>query len=77
MARSPQCSLTRSSSPPNPAIPPRVDYELTALGRSLLVPVQHLAEWALANRATVESTRQQFDARVASENEWPVTISER
>src|SRR5262245_36434165 len=30
-------------------IPPRVDYALTPLGRSLLVPVRALAHWAQAN----------------------------
>src|SRR5215467_3831147 len=29
-----------------PTIPPRVDYELTALGRSLLEPVNGLGLWA-------------------------------
>src|ERR671912_1590767 len=32
-----------------PSIPPRVDYELTALGHSLLKPVTALTEWALDN----------------------------
>src|SRR4051812_491515 len=27
-------------------IPPRVDYELTRLGNTLLEPIQQLAEWA-------------------------------
>src|SRR3982751_1485048 len=30
-----------------PTIPPRVDYELTALGRDLLIPVAALGEWAI------------------------------
>ena len=29
-----------------PEIPPRVDYELTKLGETLLDPIQGLAEWA-------------------------------
>ena len=44
-----------------PTIPPRVDYELTELGRSLLVPISALGEWAYANRAIVEAARQRFD----------------
>src|SRR3954468_11651809 len=32
-----------------PTIPPRVDYELTALGHSLLKPVNALSQWALDN----------------------------
>ena len=34
-----------------PTIPPRVDYELTRLGRSLLDPVSELGSWARKNRA--------------------------
>src|SRR5947209_3890690 len=34
-----------------PTIPPRVDYELTKLGHSLLEPVSGLGIWARRNRA--------------------------
>ena len=43
-------------------IPPRVDYELTRLGRSLLEPVHGLSAWARANRAAMEAARRKFDA---------------
>lgn len=43
-------------------IPPRVDYELTELGRSLLVPVTGLAEWARRNGAAIAEARRRFDA---------------
>ena len=33
-----------------PTIPPRVDYELTKLGRSLLEPVSGIGLWARQNR---------------------------
>ena len=45
-----------------PSIPPRVDYELTDLGRSLLVPVQALGSWALSNHERIEEARRKFDA---------------
>jgi DNA-binding HxlR family transcriptional regulator len=45
-----------------PTIPPRVDYELTPLGRSLLKPVSELSDWARANRAAMDEARQRFDA---------------
>jgi DNA-binding HxlR family transcriptional regulator len=48
-----------------PTIPPRVDYELTALGRSLLVPVSGLSDWALKNIDKIESARTKFDASAA------------
>ena len=43
-------------------IPPRVDYELTRLGHSLLDPVSGLSLWARQNRAAIEAARRQFDA---------------
>jgi DNA-binding HxlR family transcriptional regulator len=45
-----------------PTIPPRVDYELTKLGRSLLKPVNGLGLWARQNRADIEDARRRFDA---------------
>jgi len=45
-----------------PTVPPRVDYELTALGKSLLVPVSALGDWAIRNRGRIEDARQKFDA---------------
>jgi DNA-binding HxlR family transcriptional regulator len=44
-----------------PTIPPRVDYELTALGRSLLEPVTALGDWALRNIGKIEKARTKFD----------------
>lgn len=46
-----------------PTIPPRVEYELTDLGRELLVPVAALAEWARSNGGRVASAQARFDAR--------------
>ena len=45
-----------------PTIPPRVDYELTKLGQSLLTPVNGLGLWARQNRAAIRNARQRFDA---------------
>src|SRR6478672_11826919 len=45
-----------------PTIPPRVDYELTRLGHSLLEPVSSLSLWARQNRSAIETARRQFDA---------------
>ena len=44
-----------------PTIPPRVDYELTPLGHSLLTPIQHLGNWALQNIALIEDAQRRFD----------------
>jgi DNA-binding HxlR family transcriptional regulator len=45
-----------------PTIPPRVDYALTELGRSLLTPVDALGTWARQNREKIQQARIQFDA---------------
>src|ERR1700741_1755860 len=45
-----------------PTIPPRVDYELTRLGHSLLEPVSSLSLWARQNRSAIETARRQFDS---------------
>ena len=45
-----------------PTIPPKVEYELTTLGRSLLVPVSGIGSWARQNRAAIQEARQRFDA---------------
>jgi DNA-binding HxlR family transcriptional regulator len=45
-----------------PTVPPRVDYELTKLGRSLLEPVSGIGLWARQNRAAIQEARLRFDA---------------
>ena len=46
-----------------PTIPPRVDYKLTELGRSLLQPVGALGDWARENHTRILQARVRFDAR--------------
>ncbi|WP_416358138.1 winged helix-turn-helix transcriptional regulator [Aureimonas phyllosphaerae] len=48
-----------------PSIPPRVDYELTGLGRSLLDPVQAIGAWAVDNHERITRAQQAFDDRSA------------
>lgn len=43
-------------------IPPKVEYELTDLGRSLIGPLQAIADWALRNRPQIVVARAEFDA---------------
>jgi DNA-binding HxlR family transcriptional regulator len=45
-----------------PTVPPRVEYTLTPLGRSLREPISRLGEWAFAHRKHVEKARVAFDA---------------
>ncbi|WAS90161.1 winged helix-turn-helix transcriptional regulator [Nannocystis punicea] len=46
-----------------PTVPPRVDYELTDLGRTLLDPVQALAAWADGHRVEIARARERFDRK--------------
>lgn len=46
-----------------PEIPPRVDYELTRLGKTLLEPISALAEWAERYRTSIQEARERFDVR--------------
>jgi len=45
-----------------PSIPPRVDYELTELGHSLLEPITALSQWALGNIEAIHGAQARFDA---------------
>jgi DNA-binding HxlR family transcriptional regulator len=40
-----------------PTVPPRVDYELTPLGRTLIAPIRALLHWVTDNRAAMAETR--------------------
>ncbi len=46
-----------------PEVPPRVEYEITDLGKSLLRPTQGLVDWAKANWEQVREAQSKYDAR--------------
>ena len=46
-----------------PEVPPRVEYEITDLGKSLLRPTQGLVDWAKANWEQVREARFKYDGR--------------
>jgi DNA-binding HxlR family transcriptional regulator len=46
-----------------PTIPPRVEYELTELGRGLRQPVEALGRWSTEHQAQIQNARTQFDRR--------------
>src|SRR6476661_7398908 len=48
-----------------PTIPPRVDYELTDLGRGLWEAVEPLSSWARAHVSEILTSREQFDEKDA------------
>lgn len=45
-----------------PTIPPRVDYELTDVGRTLLAPVMALVTWANTNQENIQNARVRCEA---------------
>ena len=45
-----------------PTKPPSVEYRLSPMGRSVLIPLASLVEWAEQNYPTIRRARIQFDA---------------
>jgi DNA-binding HxlR family transcriptional regulator len=46
----------------HPEVPPRVEYELTALGRTLLGTTQALVAWTEEHQDQIARARQEFEA---------------
>ena len=44
-------------------VPPRVEYELTSMGETLIDTSITLLRWALENQPAIEQARAEFDAR--------------
>jgi len=44
-------------------VPPRVEYELTATGQTLIAPAMTLAEWAIEHNPDIERSQQAYDSR--------------
>lgn len=44
-----------------PTIPPRVEYELTETGRTLIAPLREVGAWAVLHRVTIEASRYAYD----------------
>jgi DNA-binding HxlR family transcriptional regulator len=50
----------------HPVVPPRVDYELTPMGRTLLGTICQLLFWAFEHSDEIDQARADYDARVAA-----------
>jgi DNA-binding HxlR family transcriptional regulator len=60
-----------------PTIPPKVEYTLTEMGRTLTGPVTALSKWAYENRHTIETARRRFDRKSdAKPVEVPLSLAE-
>jgi DNA-binding HxlR family transcriptional regulator len=49
-----------------PTIPPRVDYELSDLGKSLKDALQPIGQWVMDNRDTITQAQLNFDLATRS-----------
>lgn len=47
----------------HPVIPPRVDYELTAMGRTLLEIIGQLVDWTDSHLPEIDAARAAYDAK--------------
>ena len=46
-----------------PEVPPRVEYEVSTMGRSMLPALEGFTGWIRSNWPAIEQARQDFDAR--------------
>jgi DNA-binding HxlR family transcriptional regulator len=49
-----------------PVVPPRVEYELTPLGRTLHATIQSLVAWTEDHQAEIAAARAAYDARATA-----------
>ncbi|MCF2604551.1 MAG: helix-turn-helix domain-containing protein [bacterium] len=47
-----------------PEVPPRVEYQLTEMGHSLMPIIADLTQWALSNMPTIMNHREQFEQSI-------------
>jgi DNA-binding HxlR family transcriptional regulator len=50
----------------HPVVPPRVDYELTPMGETLLGTICQLLSWAIDHSDEIDQAREAYDARTAA-----------
>ena len=48
-----------------PEVPPRVEYEVTGMGRTMLPALEGFTAWIRANWPAIEAARRDYDARDA------------
>jgi DNA-binding HxlR family transcriptional regulator len=60
-----------------PEVPPRVEYELTPTGRTLIGPAVALAEWAVDFNPEIVEHQTAYDARADRPSSDPTTADHR
>lgn len=58
-----------------PTIPPRVEYELTDLGRTLIVPLQAVHAWTVEHQPAMLAAREKFAERERQAASRPESFS--
>jgi hypothetical protein len=58
-----------------PTVPPSVEYSVTELGRSLLVPLSAVADWAVEHHAEIVAARQSARTGISSGRSAPPTLT--
>lgn len=59
----------------HPVVPPRVEYELTSLGRTLHTTIQSLVTWTERHQEEIAAARSAYDAREAQTRAAEATAS--
>jgi DNA-binding HxlR family transcriptional regulator len=52
----------------HPVVPPRVDYDLTPLGATLIGPIEALVQWVADHTGEIVAARAAYEARGAGDN---------
>ena len=55
--------------------PPRVEYELTPLGKKFMEPVRVLVEWLQVNWSGIKAARDKFDRRSRNREASPAGLT--
>ena len=58
-----------------PIVPPRVDYELTPLGLTLIKPIKALLAWTTENRAAMAETRLAYEKASKRQPQAPTMLA--
>lgn len=56
-----------------PTVPPKVEYQLTDVGRSLIEPLSALSSWAQKNLPAIEAARANIEVEVQEDDHQPAT----